>query len=301
MVKKKSKTKKSILKKKSSKSKQKSNKKDSKKIDTEKFPTLDIKTEHAIANDFGVKVYKKFDKLIKAIILFGSTVKKTQVSSSDIDLIFVIDDVSGRMDQELIAWYREELDKIVQANPYSKSLHINTVKLSTWWEDLMRGDPTIINVLRYGEAIIDSGGFFEPVKFLLLQGKIRSTPEAIYSNLQRAPIHLARSKASTLGAIEGLFWAMVDSAHAALIAAKVIPPSPEHIAIELKQNFVDTGKLKIQYVTWYRDLFMLHKEIGHGKRGDIKGIEIDEWEAKAKEFLGVMTNLVNQIMNFEKE
>ena len=43
---------------------------------------------------------------------------------SDIDIIIIIDDASIKWDMELIAWYRQELGKIIQTNPYKKSLHI---------------------------------------------------------------------------------------------------------------------------------------------------------------------------------
>jgi len=266
------------------------------KPDPKKFPTLNLKTEHDIAMDFAVKVYKKFNKMVKSIVLFGSTVKQTTVAGSDIDIILVLDDVSIKWDQELIAWYRTELDRILGANPYNKDLHINTIKLSTWWEDLMRGDPVIINVIRNGEALIDLAGFFEPLKYLLATGKIRPSPEAIYVSLQRAPANIARSKAAGLSAIEGLFWAMVDSAHATLIAINVLPPSPEHLAIDLKEHFVMQGKLKMKYVDWYRDLLMLHKKISHGEIRDLKGVEIDDWQTKTEEFVGIMTNLVHDIV-----
>ncbi|MBT3405006.1 hypothetical protein HN832_03730 [archaeon] len=267
----------------------------SKKLSKE-ITTLQIINESDIAMDFATKAYKKFNKTIKSIILFGSTMKGTQTTDSDIDLIIIIDDVSIKWDQEIIAWYREELDKILKNNPYKKSLHINTIKLSTWWEDLMRGDPVVINVLRYGEAIIDLAGFFEPLKFLLIHGKIRSTPEAVYTSLQRAPLHLANSKAAELNAIEGLYWAMVDSAHSALIAANVLPPSPEHIPADLNENFVKTGKLNQKYVAWYRDLLILHKKISHRRITELKGVEIDEWQDKAEEFVKVMADLVNEII-----
>ena len=261
------------------------------------IPTLQLKSEQEIATDFATKTYQKFDKVIKSIILFGSTVKQTAVTGSDIDIIIVIDAVSISWDQELIAWYREELDKIMRRNPYKQNLHINTVKLSTWWEDILRGDPVVLNVLRYGEAIIDMAGFFEPLKHLLITGKIKPTPEAIYTSLQRAPTHLLRSKVSELNAIEGLYWCMVDASHAALIAANEFPPSPEHIPGSLKLAFVDKGLLKMKYVGWYRDLLVLHKKIVHGEVKDLKGIEIDEWQARTEEFLNTMAKLVNDIVN----
>jgi hypothetical protein len=160
----------------------------------------------------------------------------------------------------------------------------------------MRGDPVVINVIRDGESLIDFGGFFEPLKYLLVTGKIKSTPEAIYSLLQRAPVHILRSKASEIGSIEGLFWAMVDSSQAALISLGVSAPSPEHIPAELKTNFVNYGKLHQKYVVWYRDLFMLHKKIVHREITDLKGVEIDVWQARTEEFLNAMAKLVNEII-----
>jgi len=155
-------------------------------------------------------------------------------------------------------------------------------------------ETVVLNIIRDGETLIDFGGFFDPLKYLLVTGKIKSTPESVYNLLERAPMHLLRSKASEIGAIEGLFWSMVDCSQAALIAVGVQPPSPEHISAELKTKFVDSGKLKIKYVVWYRDLFILHKRITHREISDLKGVEIDEWQSRAKEFLDVMARLVNE-------
>jgi predicted nucleotidyltransferase len=270
----------------------KKEKKDS--VKSKDIPTLKLKLESDIAMDFAVKAYEKFNKLIKSVVLFGSSVKQDAVAGSDIDVVIIIDDVAIIWDQELIAWYREELNKLMRNNPYEKSIHINTIKLSTWWEDLIKGDPVVLNILRYGEAMVDFGGFFEPLKFLLLNGKIKSTPEAIYNCLQRAPTHFLRSRVAELNAIEGLYWAMVDSSHAALIAANIPPASPEHIPIDLKEVFVNRGLLKLKYVIWYRDLLILHKKIVHGEITELKGVEIDDWQARTQEFMKVMADLVNQ-------
>ncbi len=261
------------------------------------YPTLKIANEKEIAMDFATKVYEKFNKIVKSIILFGSTAKNTATAGSDIDVIIIIDDASIQWDQELIAWYREELGRIIQANPYKKELHINTVKVTTWWQDIMQGDPVVINILRYGEALIDFGGFFNPLKALLIQGKVHSTPEAIYNLLERAPVHLARSKAAVIGAVEGLYWAAVDSAHAAIIAAKHLPPSPEHISLLLKEIFVDQGLLKMKYAMLYRDIYLLHRRILHGEAKVVKGSEIDDLQGKVDEFVRKMAELVNKLIS----
>jgi uncharacterized protein (UPF0332 family)/predicted nucleotidyltransferase len=257
-------------------------------------------SEKDIAMDFALRAQEKFDRLIKASILFGSQAKDTPTAKSDIDVVLIIDDASVEWDLELIAWYREELGKIIAAKNYNRDLHINTIKLTTWWQDLIHGDPIVLNILRYGEALVDLGGFFTPIKSLLEKGKIRSTPEAVFVALQRAPTHLVRSKMAEMGAIEGVYWAMVDSAHAALITAGKIPPSPEHIPELLQEAFVDTGMLSSGYVRAFNDLFMLHKNISHGKLTDIKGEDVDKWQKVAENFLNEMIRIVNKLLDIKK-
>lgn len=257
-----------------------------------------LRTEKDIAMDFAMKVQRKFDRIVKASIMFGSQTKgqETEVAGSDIDIILIVDDAAFEWDLELVAWYREELGKLISGSEYGKDLHINTVRLTTWWEDLMHGDPVVINILRYGEPLIDYGGFFNPLKALLLKGKIRSTPEAVHAALQRAPWHLARSRAAEMGAIEGAYWAMIDSAQAALITAGKMPPSPEHIPDMLKDVFVDTDMLKMSYVKGLRELYSLHKSIVHGEVTNIKGQEIDEWQDLAEKFLLQMTGIIDKML-----
>lgn len=277
------------------KKKSKSSKEKSSKNSKYKPETLKIQSERDIAMDFATKIYHKFDKVIKCIILFGSSVKKTATSDSDIDIIVVIDDVAIKWDEEMIAWYREELGKIVTANPYKKSLHVNTVKLSTWWDDLRRGDPIIMNIIRYGDSLIDFGGFFAPLKVLLEQGKIRPTPESVYVLLKRTPQHIARARTGLMTALDGIYWAFVDSAHAALIAANEMPSSPENIPQALEETFVSKKKLKQSYVNDYSEVHQITKDLVHGKQVDLTGEYIDELFEKVNDFVQQMADIVEEL------
>ena len=265
------------------------------------FPTLKLKGEQDIAYDFAVKAYEKFGKVIKSVILFGSASKAKMKKGSDIDLIIILDDCTIQWDAELIAWYREELGKLIRTNPYRMPLHINSVKLSTWWAEMIRGEPVIINIIRWGQPLIDFGGFFTPLKVLLVQGKLKSTPEAIYVILQRAPLHIARTRASLLNSIEGLYWAMVDASHATLIATKRLPPSPEHIPELLEEVFVKPGILSPKYVSWYRELYKLAHDILHGARSEIKGSEVEEWQKKTDIFVRKMAKLIDRIISKKRK
>jgi uncharacterized protein (UPF0332 family)/predicted nucleotidyltransferase len=267
-----------------------------KKSDLKKFPSLNLVSERDIAMDFAQKLYLKFDKLIKAVVLFGSTAKRNNTIGSDVDIIIIIDDAIVKFDEKLILWYRENLGEILKLNPYREELHINTVKLSTWWTDLYMGDPTVINIIRYGDTLIDFGGFFSPLKIMLQEGRIKPTPEAIYTCLNRAPLHITRSKFAQISAIEGCYWSMVDSSQALLMAIKIIPPSPENIPILLKENFVDKKLLKMNSVIDFKELYDLHKKMMHGELHNIEGKTIDEWQYKAEQFFDTCIRLIKEIL-----
>lgn len=266
-----------------------------------KLVVFNDETKRELAMKFASEVHKTFKEMVKATIMFGSQAKNESKPGSDIDVVILIDDASIEWDLELVAWYREELGKIISSQENYKLLHVNTVKITTWWYDLMHGDAVVLNILRYGEALIDFGGFFTPLKALLLQGKIHATPEAVHAALQRAPLHLIRSRQAEASAIEGVYWAMVDSAQAALITAGKLPPSPEHITKMLHETFVESGMLNKDYVAWYRDIFSLHKELTHGKIMDVQGSKIDEWQEKANKFLLKMTQIIDQLIENTKK
>lgn len=264
-------------------------------------PEKQMQTEKDIAMDFATKVHKRFDKLLKASVLFGSQATGESTESSDIDIILIVDDAAVEWDLELVAWYREELGKLIASQKYAAELHVNTVRLTTWWEDMVNGDPVVINILRYGQALIDYAGFFNPLKALLLKGKVRSTPEAVNAALQRAPHHIARSKIAEMSAIEGAYWAVIDAAQAALMTAGKVPPSPVHIPELLKETFVDAGMLKMGYVKSMNKLITLHKAIAHQQIANMKGAEIDAWQDFAQKFLMEMTRIIDILLSAQKK
>ncbi len=250
---------------------------------------------HDIAYDFAQKAYKLFKEVVKSIILFGSTAKDTAKERSDIDIIIVVDDCTIQWDDELTAWYREEMAKLVSSLKYSKKLHINTVTLSVFYDQMLKGEPVVINVIRYGIPLIDFGGFFSPLKILLAKGRIKPTDESIYTALKRAPVHLSRARYNMLASVEAIYWALVDSSHAALMAAGKTPPSPEHIDIMLKEHFVRKNKLNNKYILFYRQVYRLTHDINNGLVIDIRSKEIQNLRKKADEFVGVMANLVKKL------
>jgi len=256
--------------------------------------------DYNISFDFATKVYKKFQELIKSIVLFGSVAKQRAIKGSDVDIILFVDDCTIKWDEELISWYREELGRLIAKQEYKKILHVNTVTISTFWDEVRAGEPLAINIIRYGEAIIDHGGFFEPLKVLLAKGKIRPTPEAIFTTLSRAEEHLTRANNSLLASVEGFYWGCVDAAHAALMAENVIPPSPEFISDLLNDFFIKSGKLNKKYLSYFEDIQSIIKEINRGEKQKISAHELKDLEEKAHEFIRTLRDITKVIIKDKK-
>jgi len=259
-----------------------------------------VSQDKEIAMDFASKAYQKFRDIIKAIAMFGSVTKEKATEKSDIDIVIVIDDCTVNWDDELIAWYREELAKLIAAKKYKKELHVNTVTLTAFWEEVRAGEPLIINVLRYGETLIDVGGFFDPIKVLLAKGKIRPTPEAIYTTMYRSGQHLGRANTNILNSVEGFYWAMVDASHAALMALNVIPPSPEHLAELLEENIVNSGLLDKGMVNFYEETRQKAKKVLHADINKISGKELEEMQRKSEEFVLKLNEITKTLIRNKK-
>jgi predicted nucleotidyltransferase/uncharacterized protein (UPF0332 family) len=279
--------------------KKKATKSVSKKKNTSKKKIVK-KTDRDIAYDFAVKAYKKFKEVVKSIVLFGSVPKGEARKGSDLDIVIIIDDCVINWDQELIAWYRQELSELLSKQRYKRKIHLTTVTLSSFMEEVRTGEPAVINMLRYGESLVDHGGFFNPLKVLLAKGKIRPTVESIFVTLRRAPMHLAKAKIDIVASMENIYWAMVDSAHASLMAAGQVPPSPEHVSEMLKEIFVKRKVLSDKYIKWFDELYDLAHEIMHGNVKFLSGEEIDKHIGRAEEFEKVMRNITSKIIENQK-
>lgn len=257
--------------------------------------------DYDIAYEFATKTYKQFKNIIRSVALFGSVSKNEQNKDSDIDIIVIVDDAYVKWDLELVSWYREELAKLIEHEKHGKRLHVNTITLTTFWERLINGEPVVINVLRYAQPLIDPGNFLSPLKALLINGRIRPTKEAINTVINRAPQHITRSKYHILKSLEDLYWAMVDSAHGALMRAKQTPPSPEHIPELLTNVFVNKNLLDVKYVDWFKEMYAIAHHLGSGNIVDISGRHIQMYRDRTEDFVNQMTYLIKEIDKRIKE
>ena len=253
----------------------------------ERYYREDIDTAYRFTNE----VYKELGAFIRAVVLFGSTARKTKTSDGDIDILVIIDDLMMNITPEVIEAYRLIVQRCVVK--ISTKLHITTMRFTAFWEYMRNGDPVAINLLRDGVALIDSG-FFDPMQALLKKGRVRPTQESIWTYYNRAPNTLYGSKWHLLTAVLDLYWAVIDAAHAALMKIGEIPPTPEHVAEMMEQKLVRKKLLEQKYVGIMRNFYKLMKMITHREIMEIKGEEFDRYFVQAEDFVKRMRKFIEQ-------
>ena len=253
-----------------------------------KYPTEDVK----VAQEFVRKAKAELGDFIIGAILFGSSARGTSTDKSDIDVLLVGDDTSFQMSQPLIEGYRIIVENIVQS--LSTRLHITSMTFTSFWEYVKAADPVAINILRDGVALMDSG-FFNPLQTLLKQGRIRPSEESVWRYFGRAPRTLINSRWHVLQATLDLYWAVIDSAHAALMKKGEIPPSPEHAGEMLHRVLVKSKHIEKEYADTINKFYKLSKQITHREMKEITGREYDQHLAEATKFVERMRKFIQEV------
>lgn len=239
-----------------------------------------------LARKFTQRIVREFGTFIKAVVLFGSAARfENKGKENDIDILIIVDDVSIVMQGEFVEAYRLIVHKIV--GELSPRLHITTLKFTSFWEYVRNADPVSVNMLRDGVALLDTG-FFEPLQILLQRGRIRPTVESIWTYFVRAPATLMNAKWHVLQATLDLYWAVIDAAHAALMRAGEIPPSPTHVAEMLDEKLAKKGHIDKRHVKTMRNFYILAKQIMHREIREVSGAEYDRNAKAAREFVDAM-------------
>lgn len=248
--------------------------------------SLYLQEDIEIARSFAKIIYKEFGKFLSAVVLFGSATKENASPKRDLDILIILDDIRIRFTEELVETYRILTERaIAQVDP--KRLHVQSMRLTAFWEYVRAGDPVAINILRSGIALVDMG-FFDPLQTLLDQGRIRPSDESIWTYFTLAPASLHRADQHLLTAMVDLYWATVDAAHAALMTIGEIPPSPDHVAEMLENKLYAERHIRHRAAKTMKHLYTIFKKIVHRDIKMVSGKDYDFYRKEAQLFVDEM-------------
>jgi len=229
------------------------------------------------------RIYKEMKGFVQALVLFGSAAKGRGKDNRDVDILIIIDDVHIKLTRDVVETYRIVLAKIIGDLDKDK-LHVQSMKLSSFWEYVRAGDPIAINILRDGIALIDTG-FFDPLQALLDEGRIRPSREAMQTYFTMSFASLSRARQHLLTASVDCYWAAIDAAHSALMSLGVVPVSPEKVAGVLEEKMVKTGIIEKKYALIMKELYTLSKKVTKREIKDIKGKDYDRYRKLSEDFV----------------
>ena len=243
------------------------------------------------AEQFKEEVLKKSQKVVKAVVLFGSLVRGDFTEKSDIDMLVVIDDVMSRFTPD----QKDQFDDMLRS--IAKKISEDVVVQPAWtltefWDMARIGHPLLYTIVRDGWALYDTG-FFVPIRKLLELGKIPTTLEAVEKFMEASPQKITRVETAKLYMVaEDLYYAMLNSSQAVLMYLGEPPPAPKECANIVKEQLVDAQLLEEVYLNDLREVVEFRKAVEHKEVKELSGQKLDDFINKSKKFVERMEQLL---------
>jgi len=253
-------------------------------------------------------VLQKFEKYVVSYVIAGSLVRGEAIPTSDVDVFIIINDTDVKRMPRLEL--KERLRSIIyqyvgEASALAgvkNKLSPQVYLLTDFWESVKDAHPVIFTFIRDGIPIYDRGTFM-PWKALLRMGKLKPSPEAIDMFMSMGDKTVKRVKSALLDVVVNeIFWGVTTPSQALLMLYGLPPPTPKHVASEMKKIFVDKEKmLEKKYITIIEKVVGIYKDYEHEKIKEISGEQIDKLVKNVEDYLKRLKELREQIEKREQE
>ncbi len=253
-----------------------------------------------MAQKYKEEVLKKYQKIVKAVVLFGSLTRKDFSEKSDIDMLVVIDDTTARLTLEQKDRLDDDLRDI--GKHISEDIVVQPAwTLTEFWDMARIGHPLLYTIVRDGWALFDTG-FFIPIRKLLEMGKIPTTLEAVEKFMEASPQKIKRVESAKLYMIaEDLYYAMLNSSQAVLMYLGENPPTPKETPHAVREHLISPKLLEEEYMNDLKSVIDFRKGVEHKDIKDVSGHDLDTFIGKAKRYVERMEQLLLQLQKRRKE
>ena len=229
---------------------------------------------------------KQYGDLIKSVLIFGSIVRGDAIRTSDADVWVILDDTATKGS--------EDLEK-VQSHLYLiahelKDVHVQTTPLTEFWHWIKTGSPELVNFLRYGLAIYDSG-FIKPVQRMLNMGLLPPSEETISLRARASEIRYRKVKSDMKSAIFELRYCASDIIQAAVMHHYKEQPDLKGIP-KFLERFVAEKKLEKVWVKKFEDMNKMWKDIDHKIVKDVDPEYLDKALKLSQEIIDRFKKLI---------
>ena len=229
---------------------------------------------------------RQYGDLIKSVLIFGSAVRGDAKKGSDADVWVVIDDTATKSGEE----FEKIAGQLQIFGQELKDVHVQTTPLTEFWHWVKMGSPELINFLRYGLPLYDTG-FIKPVQRMLNMGLIPPSEETIGLKARAADARYRRIKLDLKAMIFDLRYIVTDIVQSVVMYHYKAQPDQKGIPQYLEKLVADK-KIEREWVEKFREIDRLWKAIDHREVKDIDAEYLQKAMNLAKEFIDRFKKLI---------
>ena len=228
----------------------------------------------------------QYGDVVKSVLIFGSAAKDSMKKSSDVDVWVILDDTATKSTNDF-----KKISMNIQLVAYElKDLHVQTTKLTEFWQWIKIGSPELVNFLRYSLPIYDTG-FIKPVKRMLELGLLPPSEETVKLKSKAASMRMKKIELDIKSLVFELRYAALDACQA--VAMHCYKEQPDAKAVpSFLSKLVKEKKLEKSYVNKFKKLNKLWKDIDHKKIKNIDGKYLDDALTLSKDIVSRMNKLL---------
>lgn len=237
---------------------------------------------------FSDKFLKQYGRSVSSII-----VRKYSEINESVEIIIFIDDLNNIITNQQTELIKSDALEIAYSNreiTYSNKtadkmpIKAEVMLASELWAGLKSNAAATLEILREGIVFHDNG-FLIPIQDLLLTGKIRPSKESQNTYFVKAENSLKSSTTNVSKAVLDLYWAVIDTAHAAVMVAGITPPSPKELAETFRKELVVRNLIHKRCADIIEEFYDRAKKIMHKEIFEITGKEFDRYLNDAQFFI----------------
>jgi predicted nucleotidyltransferase len=212
--------------------------------------------------------------------------------NSDIDVVIIVDDSSPFVEREQASADIKDIAKSV-----NEKLHCQVMFLTDFWRYVDTGSPVTFTILRDAKIYFDTG-FFSTLQRLVNAKAIKPKKAAVERQLEIAKQLMKMTYHSVnSGLLQNLEGAVISSTQSLLMEMGIEPPAPKHVPDAIKSQLVSKGILNEQYYNIARKVVQTYKDVEHGKRQNVSGVELQQLYNETNTFVNAIERILSELRN----
>ncbi|MEM5836714.1 MAG: nucleotidyltransferase domain-containing protein [Candidatus Aenigmatarchaeota archaeon] len=243
---------------------------------------------------FANEARKQYGNVVKSILIFGSAARGKMTKGSDIDVWVVLDDTATKSSEDL----EKICTQLYLIAHELKDLHIQITPLTEFWTWLKAGSPELVNFLRYGFPVYDSG-FIKPVQRMLQMGLLPPSEETVTLKAKASEARYKKIKLDLKSMIFELRYAATDIIQAVVMYYYKAQPDQKAIP-EFLEKLIQEKKLEREYKEKFEELNKLWKDIDHGIIKEVTSQHLEKALSLAKEIIDRFKSLLPEEIKGEE-